>query len=83
MTSLPRDNDVIIIYYAILHYTTTYTSNLRPHHYQLNHGAIEILVNIEIAFAVFSFKFTRFFSLPWSAVGKPNFLGKRRANVPI
>ena len=39
MTSLPRDNDVIIIYYAILHYTTTYTSNLRRHHYELNHAA--------------------------------------------
>ena len=27
------DNGVIILYYAILHYTITYTRSLRQHHY--------------------------------------------------
>ena len=41
MTSLLSlvDNDITILYYAILLYTITYTSNLRRHHYELNHTA--------------------------------------------
>ena len=36
-------NDVIIIYYANLHYTTNLeSSNLRRHHYELNHTAESI-----------------------------------------